>query len=144
MLEVTVKVRGIMIKLQEKSTVIFLTHGGRPAVLISPSRLLLIVNWSVNWFVCVQRRTCTSWSTPPSTERHANPIPWMEADKTNKNWLPRQRPLGDRITNFRSFIYSQCSTNRANVVKICLVHVEITGLTVIVKNKDRIWNESRI
>ena len=43
MLEVTVKVRGIVIKLQEKSTVIFLTHGGRPAVLLSPSRLLLLI-----------------------------------------------------------------------------------------------------
>jgi len=44
MLEVTVKVRGIMIKLQGKSTVIFLTHGGRPAVLLSPSRLLLLID----------------------------------------------------------------------------------------------------
>jgi len=43
--------------------------------------------------------------------------------------------LRDRKTNFRSFIYSNCSTNPANVVKIVLVDVEIIGLTEIVENK---------
>ena len=46
-----------------------------------------------------------------------------------------QRPLRDRKTNFRSFIYSNSSTNPANVVKIVLVDVEIIGLTEIVENK---------
>jgi len=64
------------------------------------------VNWSVYWFACVQRITSTSCRTPPSTERHANPIP--EADKTNKNWLPRQRPLRDQIlTSYRSSTATQ-------------------------------------
>jgi len=53
-----------------------------------PSHLLIIVNWSVNSFDCVVLLT--------SNECHANPILWTEANKTNKNWLPQQRPLRDR------------------------------------------------
>ena len=61
----------------------------------SPSRMLITVNWSVIWFACVQRSTCTSCRAPPDAECHA---------KTNKNWLPRQRPLKlrDGKSNFRS------------------------------------------
>ena len=43
----------------------------------SPSRLLIIVNWSVSWFRCVQHSTCTSCRTPPSGESHANPVLWI-------------------------------------------------------------------
>ena len=47
----------------------------------APRRLLIVVNWSVNWFACVQRRNCTSCRMPPSAECNANPILWIEADK---------------------------------------------------------------
>ena len=61
-----------------------------------PSCLLITVNWSVNCFACVQRSTCTSCRTPPSTECHANPqFCGQKPIKTNKNWLPRQRPSRD-------------------------------------------------
>jgi len=62
------------------------------------------------------------------TRCHLNRILWIEADKTDKNWLPRQRPLRSRKTNFRPLIYSRSSTNPANLVKIGPVGVEI-GLT---------------
>jgi len=40
---------------------------------------------------------------PPSAKWHTNPILWIEADKTNKNWLLLQRPLRDRkLTSARS------------------------------------------
>jgi len=55
---------------------------------LSPySRLLIVVNWSVNWFACVQRITCISGRMSPSTERHSNPTLWIKSDKANKNWL---------------------------------------------------------
>jgi len=92
------------------------------------SRLLVIVSWSVNWFACVHPSTFTSCRTPPSTEWHANPILCIEADNTNKNWLPR-RPLRDRKTDFSSSVYSRSSTNPANLVEIGSVDVEIIGLT---------------
>jgi len=38
--------------------------------------------------------------------------------KTNKMWLPRQRPLMDPKNNFRLTIYSRSSTNPANLAKI--------------------------
>jgi len=41
---------------------------------------------------------------------------------------------GSKKTIFRSFIYSQSSTNSVNLVKIGPVDVEITGVTEIVKN----------
>jgi len=54
-------------------------------------------------------------------------------DKTNKNWLPRQRPSSDRKTTFRLIIYSHSSTNQENSAKIDPADSEITGLTGIVK-----------
>jgi len=48
-------------------------------------------------------------------------------DKTNKNWLPRQRPLSDRKTDFRSFICCHSSTILANMATIGLVDFEIIG-----------------
>jgi len=42
-----------------------------------PSRLLIIANWSLNWFACVQRSTCTPCRTPPSSDLYANPILWI-------------------------------------------------------------------
>ena len=67
----------------------------------------------------------TSCRKPPSSESHVNLILWIEADETNTNWLPRQRPLADRKNNFRSFIYSKSSTNPANFVEIVPVDVAI-------------------
>jgi len=57
------------------------------------------------------------------------------ADKTNNNWLPWQRPLGDRETNFRSIIYSHSSTNPENLAKIGLADFKIAGLAEIVKEE---------
>ena len=59
----------------------------------------------------------------------------IEANKTSKNWLPRQRPLRDRNIDNRPFIGSHSSTNSANLVKIGPVDVEIVSLTEIGKNK---------
>jgi len=59
----------------------------------------------------------------------------IEANKTSKNWLPRQRPLRDRNIDNRPFIGSHSSTNPANLVKIGPVDVEIVSLTEIGKNK---------
>jgi len=55
-------------------------------------------------------------------------------DSVYKNWFPWQCPLRGRKNNFRSFIYSQGSTNRANFVKIGLVNLDTIGLTEITKN----------
>jgi len=43
-------------------------------------------------------------------------------DKTYKNWLPWQRPLRDRKTNFRLIIHIRSSTNPENLAKIGPVH----------------------
>jgi len=58
-------------------------------------------------------------------------------DKANKNWLPRQRPLKDRKTNFRLIMYSHISINP----EICrsvigLYDFEITDPTKVVKNEE--------
>ena len=66
---------------------------------------------------------------PPSAECDANPILWIEADKTKQHWLPRQYPLRDRKTNFKSFVYSQSFPTTS--AKIGPVDVEIVGLTEI-------------
>jgi len=41
-----------------------------------PSRVLIVVNW----FACVQRSTCTSYRTPPSSESLANQILFLGLD----------------------------------------------------------------
>jgi len=64
-------------------------------------------------------------------------------DKANKNWLPQQRPMTDRKTNFRLTIYSHSSTNPEILAKIGPLPFEINGLTGIVKNKYKIRNRSR-
>ena len=90
-----------------------------------PSRLLITVNWSVNWFACaalpllvVRRRLA-----------HTNPVLWIGPGIGPQNWLPRQRTLGDRKTNFRSFIHSHSSINSVYLVTIGPADVEITCLT---------------
>ena len=55
---------------------------------------LLIVNWSIKWFACVQRILYANAVRRMSPEL-------TSLDKANKNWLPRQRPLRDRKNNFR-------------------------------------------
>jgi len=52
-------------------------------------------------------------------------------DKTNRNWLPWQRSLRDRKTNFRLITYGRNSTNPENLAKIGPVHFEIIGLAGI-------------
>jgi len=95
-------------------------------------RLEIIVNWSVNWFACVLRSTCTSCRTPPSIECHAKPILWIKADKPTKIGCHGKVLYGSKKINFRSFIYSHSTTNLANLVKIGPVHVEIIGVIKIV------------
>ena len=56
-------------------------------------------------------------------------------DKTNNNWLSRQRPLRDLKTNFASIIYSRSSTNPEQLAEIDSVDLEIIDLTGIAKNK---------
>jgi len=59
-------------------------------------------------------------------------------DKTTRNWLPRQRLLRDRKTNFKLIIYSLItSTNPANLAKIGAADFEINGLKRIAKNQIR-------
>ena len=74
---------------------------------------------------CVQKISYVSYRTQtPSTECHTNKA---------KNRLPRQRPLGDRGTNFWLIIYSHCFTVRENLTKIGPVDVEVITLKEIVK-----------
>jgi len=61
-------------------------------------------------------------------------------DETNENWLPWQRPLRYRKTNFRLIIYSHRSINPENLAEIGTVDFEISGLTEIVKNKKHQQN----
>jgi len=87
----------------------------------APSRLLAVVNWSVNLFACVQCSTCTFCRTPPSTECHANLILWIVPELGPHNWLPWQRPL--RIVRlqpisvpwkFREDRFGRCWDNRSD------------------------------
>jgi len=64
-------------------------------------------------------------------------------DKANKNWLPQQRPMTDRKTNFRLTIYSHSSTNPEILAKIGPLRFEIIGLTGIVNNEYKIRNRNR-
>ena len=47
-----------------------------------PRHLLIIVNWSVNWYACIQRSTCTSCRI----QSHANPILWTEKALIHLRW----------------------------------------------------------
>jgi len=47
-----------------------------------PRHLLIIVNWSVNWYACIQRSTCTSCRI----QSHANPILWTEKAWIHLRW----------------------------------------------------------
>ena len=61
---------------------------------------------------------------------------WLElncADKAHNSWLPRQRPLRDRNTNFWLVIYNKSSINHVNLATIGPTDDEITGVTEIVK-----------
>jgi len=82
---------------------------------------------SVNRFACVERSNCTSCCMLPSAEWHANPILRIETDKTNKISLPRQRPLSNQKTNYRSLI-QLLFYQPWNLAKIGPVDVEIIGL----------------
>jgi len=62
---------------------------------------------------CKARRNVSPPGCATSRLHPATPI--SSVDKTNKNWLPRQRPLRDRKTNFRLIIYSLSSTNPDNL-----------------------------
>jgi len=97
-----------------------------------PSRLLIIVNWSANWFACVKRSTCTSCRTPTSTEWHVNQILWIWPVKPikigfygNVSWVI--------ATKFTVIIYARGATNPENLAKIGRVHFEVIGLEGIVK-----------
>ena len=96
---------------------------------------------------------CATSRLRPATHMHALLLlPYADAtcrlspepscvDKTNKDWLPWQRPLmRDRETSFRSIIYSHSSANPENLAKIGQVDFEIIGLTEIVTNKKQQQN----
>jgi len=53
----------------------------------------------------------------------------------SQNWLPYQRLLTDRKTDFGSFFYSRNSTKSANLANTDPADVEIIGLAEIVKSK---------
>ena len=53
-------------------------------------------------------------------------------DQINKVWLPWQRPLRYKKTNFRLIIYSHSSISRENLAKVGPVDFEIIGLTGII------------
>jgi len=72
----------------------------------------------IQWLFCHHLANITETQTRNSLS---------SLDKTNKNWLPRQRPLRDRKTNLRSFIHSHSSTIVANLAKIGRVEFEIIG-----------------
>ena len=61
----------------------------------------------------------------------------MEVDFTHKIGFHGNVPLVIQKNNFRSFIYGQSPTKRANFVKIGPVNVEIIGLTEIIKNNSK-------
>jgi len=59
------------------------------------------------------------------------------ADKADRDWLPWQRPVMDRKTNFTLIIIAIVrSTNPGNLAQIGPVDVEIIGLTEIVKIRN--------
>jgi len=92
------------------------------------SSLLITVKWSINWFACIQRSTCTSCcTTPPSIEWHAIKPTKIRCHGNVPSGIEKLK------ANFRSFIYSQSSTSIANLAKFGPVDVEIIGLTEIVK-----------
>jgi len=60
------------------------------------------------------------------------------AEKANKSWLPRQRPLRHgKQTNFKLIIHSHSSANPVNLVKIGPLDVELISLTAVVNNKKQ-------
>ena len=71
-----------------------------------------------------------------------NRVVWIGSGFGPQNWLPRQRPMRDRKTNFSSFIRSHSSANTANAAKIGLVDVEIIGLTESAEKKKQQQNIS--
>ena len=123
--------------------------------------MLIVVNWSVNWYACVHQikiksgnlsacapAACSSCTHRPinrtllglwlhfsphaeisRTARELKSKVWIGGQFRPQNRLPRQRPLRNRKTNFRSFIYSRSSTIAANWVKISPVDLQTKGLT---------------
>ena len=91
-----------------------------------PSRLLITVNWPVNWFACVQRSTCTSRRAPPSSESHVNPTLWIVPTKL----------VVTATSVARALICSRSCANLANLAMIGPLDAEIIGLKEIVKNKE--------
>ena len=89
-------------------------------------RLLITVNWSVNWFACIHCSSCNP--------RRMSTV-WISSGFRPQNPLSRQHPFRDRKTNFRPFIHSHSSTNPANLVMIGPVDVQITSLTGIIKKE---------
>jgi len=60
------------------------------------------------------------------TARELKSSVWIGGGRFSpQNWLPRQRPLRDRKTNFRSFVYSRSSTMPGNWVTIGQVDFHI-------------------
>ena len=73
---------------------------------------------------------CIAWY-----RRISAPLTPRSVDAANKTRLPRQRPSGDRKTNFRLVIYTRNSTNREDSAKIDPADIETVGRTGIVKKE---------
>ena len=85
---------------------------------------------------CVQRHPCIT--TPPRANAFCRLLPEPNCvDKTNKNWLSRQRPLRDRkIIFFTLIINSHSSTNPENLAKVGPVDCVVIGPTEVVKIRN--------
>ena len=69
-----------------------------------PRRLLIIVDWSINWFVCVQRSTCTSCCI----QSHASIREMSEGE------MPRGNARSQGV-NVRSPVYRCCRQKSSTV-----------------------------
>jgi len=105
-----------------------------------PRRPLIIVNWSVNWLACVRRvrkfvcllpayqlpfLSYAGGAALANVVRTTRCV--LEVEFAHKICCPGNIPWGIEKNDFRSFIYSQSSTNAANFVKIGPVDVELIG-----------------
>jgi len=83
----------------------------------------------------------TRFSQSPTLARPAAPpaacVQRHQCIKTDKMWLPWQRPLMDRKIYFRLIIYSRSSTDPENLATIGPVDFEIIGLMGITKKVNK-------
>ena len=96
--------------------------------------MLIIVNWPVNYFTCVQHTTVAFIVVRRPSECRANPIVWIRLRFGPQNWLPAQCPLRDRKQT-SDLSSTDTLQSLRNLGKICPVDVQIIGLIEIVKKE---------